>query len=62
MYNKTESGQNHMNRLVDVLATGALYLQGKLKLQQLCVAGSSVTEEFGIVGVSLDGLGVMFHG
>jgi len=39
-----------------------VYLQGKLKLQQLCVAGSSVTEQFGVLGVSPDGLGVLFHG
>lgn len=45
-----------------MIGKDALYLQGKLKLQQLCVAGSSVTEEFGIIGVSLDGLAVMFHG
>lgn len=36
-------------------------LQGQLKLQQLCVAGSSVTEQFGIIGVPLNGLRVMFH-
>jgi len=38
------------------------YLQGELELQQLCVAGSSVAVEFGIIGVSLDSLTVMFHG
>lgn len=36
-------------------------LQGQLELQQLCVAGSSVTEQFGIIGVPLNGLRVMFH-
>lgn len=46
-----------------VLSYGdALYLQGKRKLQELCVAGGPVTEEFGIIGVSLDGFRVMFHG
>lgn len=36
-------------------------LQGQLKLQQLCVAGSSVTEQLGVVGIPLNGFGVMFH-
>lgn len=44
------------------LSTDALYPQGKLELQQLCVAGSSVTEEFGIIWVPLNSLAVMFHG
>lgn len=56
------SGQNLINWVVEVLSNDSLYLQGKLKLQQLCVAGSSVTEEFGILGVSLDCFAVMFHG
>lgn len=53
-----------MGRLdqIHMLGKDALYLQSELKLQQLRVAGGSVTEEFGIIGVSLDGLGVMFHG
>lgn len=37
------------------------HLQGQLELQQLCVAGGSVTEQFGIVGIPLNGLRVMFH-
>lgn len=41
---------------------GAVHLQGELELQQLGVAGSSVTEEFGIVWVPLNGLAVMLHG
>lgn len=40
----------------------AVHLQGELELQQLGVAGSSVTEEFGIVWVPLNSLAVMFHG
>lgn len=51
-----------VNWLTEILFKDVLYLQSKLKLQQLCVAGSSVTEEFSIFGVSLDGLAVMSHG
>lgn len=40
----------------------AVHLQGELELQQLGVAGSSVTEEFCIIWVPLDSLAVMFHG
>lgn len=50
-------------RLCEDTAVGkAAYLQGELELQQLCVAGSSVTEEFGIIWVPLNSLAVMFHG
>lgn len=40
----------------------AAHLQGQLELQQLRVAGSSVTEEFGIIWVPLNSLAVMSHG
>lgn len=50
-----------MDRFMGMLGKDVLHLQGKLKLQQLCVAGSSVAEELGIIGISLDGLTVMFH-
>lgn len=39
-----------------------MHLQGELELQQLRVAGSSVTEEFGIIWVPLNSLAVMSHG
>lgn len=40
----------------------AVHLQGELELQQLRVAGGSVTEEFGIIWVPLNSLAVMSHG